>query len=171
MPVGHRVDGTKCFLFAFRIIFWTASKYILGLSKNRQWRWKPEAKIIKLQRLKKVSDFNLYFSMLNSPIRQCNFFQKHLNKNNKNNNIKHARKKKNGQIECLERIILDIIDRHGLTSTTVHKGNISSHKKSDCGGVLCAGFILLRCLTEPASARGWFTCHTRGTYLDVARWR
>lgn len=94
MPVGHRVDGTKCFLFAFRIIFWTASKYILRLSKNRQWRWKPEAKIIKLQRLKKVSDFNLYFSMLNSPIRQCNFFQKHLNKNNKNNNIKHARKKK-----------------------------------------------------------------------------
>lgn len=50
-------------------------------------------------------------------------------------------------------LILHFINCQGLTYGIVHKGNISSHKVSDCVGVLRPGSASSRCLSEAASAR------------------
>lgn len=59
-----------------------------------------------------------------------------------------------GKFWSTEDLILPhFINCHGLTYGIVHKGNISSHKVSDCVGVLRLGSASSRCLSKPASAR------------------
>lgn len=75
------------------------------------------------------------------------------------------------EVNQLHQIISDFIDCYSLTHTIVHKDNISSHKKSDCRGVLWSGSSSLGAsLSQPAPG-DWFTCHTWGTYLDWMCWR